>query len=54
MYRCVSLKKLAMVAGDLQVALPLAQPHIADTAAPSLNSDLSYEAETHANTQSGK
>ena len=54
MYRRVSFQKLAVVAGDLQVTLPQAQQRISDTSAPSLNSDLSHEAETHANAQSGK
>jgi hypothetical protein len=54
MFRRVSLRKLATVAGDLQVQLPQAQQRIEDTASPSLNSDFSHEPEAHANTQSGK
>jgi hypothetical protein len=54
MYRRVSLRKLAEVAGDLQVQLPGAEQRIEDTASPSLNSDFSHEPEAHANAQSGK
>jgi len=54
MYRRVSWRKLTAVAGDLQVQLPQGQQRIEDIAAPSLNSNLSHEAETHANAQSGK
>jgi hypothetical protein len=52
--RRVSLGKLTASAGDLEVQLPQAQQRIEDTPCPSLNSDLSHEAETHANAQSGK
>jgi predicted nucleic acid-binding Zn-ribbon protein len=54
MYRRVSLQKLAAVAGDLQVQMPLAEQRIEDTSSPSLNSDFSHELEAHANAQSGK
>jgi len=54
MYRRVTLQKLATVAGDLQVTLPLAQPRIEDSPCSSLNSDLAREANTHANPQPGK
>ena len=54
MYRRVSLQKLAAVAGDLEVQLPLAEQRIEDTSSPSLNSDFSHEPEAHANAQSGK
>ena len=54
MYRRVSLQKLPMVAGDLQVTLPQGLLRIADTACPSLNSDLVQEPDTYANAQSGK
>ena len=54
MYRRVSLQKIPLLAGILQVALPQGQPRIADTACPSLNSDLVQERETYANAQSGK
>lgn len=54
MYRAVALHKLALAAGHLQVMLPQEQQRIADTADPSLNSDLDQEAETHANAQPGK
>ena len=54
MYRRVSLHKLAASVGDLEVQLPQAQQRIADTACPSLNSDLVQEPETYANAQSGK
>ena len=54
MYRGVSLQKLAMVAGDLQVTLPQAQQRIEDNPCPSLNSDFIQEPDTHANAQSGK
>ena len=52
--RRVSLRKIATSAGNLEVQLPQAQQRIEDTPCPSLNSDLSHEAETHANAQSGK
>jgi hypothetical protein len=52
--RCVSLRTLTASAGELEVQLPQAQQRIEDTPCPSLNSDLSHEAETHANAQSGK
>ena len=54
MYRRVSLHKLAASAGHLEVQLPQAEQRIADTACPSLNSDLVQEPETYANAQSGK
>jgi hypothetical protein len=54
MYRRVSLQKIPLLAGVLQVALPQAPLRIADTACPSLNSDLVQEPETYANAQSGK
>ena len=54
MCRRVALAKLATVAGDLEVVLPQAQERIEDTTKPSLNSDFSHEAKTHANAQSGK
>jgi len=54
MFRRVSLKKLATVAGDLQVQLPQAEQRIEDTSSPSLNSDFSHEPETHADAQSGE
>jgi hypothetical protein len=54
MYRRVSRQKLAAVAGDLEVQLPLAELRIGDTSSPSLNSDFSHEPEAHANAQSGK
>ena len=54
MYRRVSLHKLAASVGHLEVQLPQAEQRIADTACPSLNSDLVQEPETYANAQSGK
>ena len=54
MCRRISLQKLAMAAGNLEVALPQGQQRIEDSAAPSLNCDLAQEAETRANAQSGK
>ena len=54
MYRRVSLQKIPLLAGILQVALPQGQPRIEDTACPSLNCDLVQEPETYANAQSGK
>jgi hypothetical protein len=54
MYRRVSLLKIPLLAGVLQVALPQGQLRIADTACPSLNSDFVQEPETYANAQSGK
>jgi hypothetical protein len=54
MFRRVSLQKLAAVAGDLEVQLPLAEQRIEDTSSPSLNSDFSHEREAHANAQSRK
>jgi len=54
MYRRVSLQKLAVVSGDLQVTLPEAQQRIEDTAVPSVNCDLAQEPDTHANAQPGK
>lgn len=52
--RRVALRKLPASAGNLEVQLPQVQPRIEDTACPSLNGDLSHEAKTHANAQSGK
>jgi DNA-directed RNA polymerase subunit RPC12/RpoP len=52
--RRVVLRKLAASAGDLQVQLPQAQQRIEDTSCPSLNSDLSHEADPYANAHSGK
>ena len=54
MCRRVSLHKLAASIGNLEVQLPQAEQRIADTACPSLNSDLVQEPETYANAQSGK
>ena len=54
MYRRVSLQKIPLLAGILQVALPQGQHRIADTACPSLNCDLILEPDTYANAQSGK
>ena len=54
MYRRVSLEKIPLLAGILQVALPQGQPRIEDNACPSLNCDLVQEPETYANAQSGK
>ena len=54
MYRRVSLRKIPLLAGVLQVALPQGQQRIEDTACPSLNSDFVQEPDTYANTQSGK
>ena len=48
MYRRVSLRKLAFVAGNLRIALPEAQQHITDTATPSPNCDLEQESDIHA------
>ena len=43
MFRRVSLRKLAVAAGDLQVALPQAQQRLTECADPSLNCDLERE-----------
>jgi hypothetical protein len=43
MFRRVSLHKLAVVASDLQVALPQAQQRIMEGADPSVNCDLERE-----------
>jgi hypothetical protein len=43
MYRRVSLRKLAMAVGDLQVLLPQAQPRIVESVDPSVNCDLERE-----------
>ena len=40
MYRRVSFRKLAVVVGDLQVALPQAQQCIVEGLEPSVNCDL--------------
>jgi hypothetical protein len=54
MYRRVSLRKIPLLAGVLQVALPQGRQRIEDTACASLNSDLVQEPDTYANAQSGK
>jgi len=43
MYRRVSLRKLAFVAGNLRIALPEAQQRITECADPSVNCDLERE-----------
>ena len=53
-YRRVSLDKLVASVGHLEIQLPLAGQRIANTACPSLNSDLVQEPDTYANAQSGK
>jgi excisionase family DNA binding protein len=53
-YRRVSMEKLAIVAGDLQITVPQAQERIEETVCPSLNSDLGHEAHTYAQSQSRK
>ena len=53
-YRRVSVHKLPASVGNLEIQMPQAQQHIADTAYPCLNSDFVHESETHANAQSGK
>ena len=40
MYRRVSLARLGEVRGKLDITLPQAQPHIDESAKPSINSDL--------------
>lgn len=40
MYRRVSLARLGEVRGTLDITLPQAQPHIDESAKPSINSDL--------------
>jgi hypothetical protein len=40
MYRRVSLAKLEQVRGKLDITMPQAQPHIVESAEPSVNSDL--------------
>ena len=54
MHRRVSLRKLAMAVGDLQVALPQAQQRLVESAELSANSDLEQEPDIHADAQPGK
>ena len=54
MWRSVSLMRLRVVAGALDVTFPGAQQRIEDNSCFSLNSDLAQETSTHANTQPGK
>ena len=51
MYRRVSLAKLALSGGNLEIAMPQAQEHIVKRAEPSVNSDLAQGVSTHGNTQ---
>jgi len=53
MYRRVSLSKLAAIAGDLQIQMPLAEERIGDCPDPSPNCDLTQEPETYANAEGG-
>jgi hypothetical protein len=53
-YRRVSLHKLAVSVGNLEVQFPQGQQRIDDTSSPSLNCDLSHERETYADAQPGK
>lgn len=46
-YRRVSRKNFAAATGNLEVSAPQAEEHIRDSLAPSLNSDLAMEADTH-------
>ena len=54
MWRRVSLTRLSVVAGALDVTFQGAQQRIEDNSCFSLNSDLAQEASTHANAQPGK
>jgi hypothetical protein len=54
MYRRTSLRKLAAVAGDLQVQLQQAEQRIADSAVPSPNCDLAQVANAEADASPGQ
>lgn len=53
MYRRVSAQKLDALKGGLEVTLPLAQPHIGESAEPSENSDFAKANRGHGHTQPG-
>lgn len=51
MYRRVGVAKLGLVRGHLDITLPQAQRHIAESAGLSVNSDFAKEAAEHGDTQ---
>lgn len=51
MYRRVSLAKLTVVCGPLRIAMPEALDHIAESPAPTVNSDFNQGAANHDQSQ---